>query len=269
MLYESIGGSDVEWAGMTAAEVRDRAERDGSILVVPVASLEQHGPHMPTATDSILAEAVAHAGADRVHPDVPILVTPPVWTGYSPHHLSFGATVSLEYEHLLWLLDDVVAAAAANDFDAVLLLNGHGGNAALVASAAQMYGRAYGDDVEVLGLTYFALARAFIDELRESDAGGIAHAGEMETSLMLHLRPDLVDEAAIEGTRWELPYDLTEADLTRASPVSMYTEIADYTDSGALGSPELADAETGAAMYEAFGDEFGAFLLDVYDRHVA
>ncbi|MFC6988869.1 creatininase family protein [Haloplanus sp. GCM10025708] len=268
MLYESIGRSDVEWAGMTYAEVRERAERDGSILVVPVASLEQHGPHMPTATDAILAEAVAHAGADRVHPEAPVLVTPPVWTGYSPHHLSFGATVSLEYEHLFWLLDDVVAAAAGNDFDAVLLLNGHGGNAALVSSAAQVYGRAYGD-VEVLGLTYFTLARAFIDGLRESDAGGIAHAGEMETSMMLHLRPDLVDEAEIEGTRWELPYDLTAADLTAASPVSMYTEIAEYTDSGALGSPELADAEKGAAMYEAFGDELGAFLLDVHDRHAA
>lgn len=267
MLYDSIGERDVEWAGMTAAEVRGRAERDGSVLVVPVASLEQHGPHMPTATDAILAEAVAGAGAERVHPDVPVLLTPPVWTGYSPHHLSFGATVSLEYEHLLWLLDDVVRAAADNDFDAVVLLNGHGGNAALVSSAAQMYGRAYGD-VEVLGLTYFSLAGAAIDDLRESEAGGIAHAGEMETSMMLHLRPDLVDEAAVEGTRWELPYDLTEADLTRASPVSMYTEIADYTDSGALGSPELADAEKGAAMYEAFGDALGAFLLDVHDRHV-
>lgn len=267
MLYDAIGDDDVSWAGLPYREVRVRAERDGSVLIVPVASLEQHGHHLPTATDTILCGSIATATAERLHPDVPVLVTPPVWTGYSPHHLSVGGTVSAEHDRLLGLLGDVVGTSSRNGFDATVLLNGHGGNASLVSSAAAILGRRYADRTETLGLTYFALARAFADDIRESDRGGIAHGGEMETAMMLHLRPDLVDEDSIAGTPWETPYELASCDLLDGAPLAMYTEIGDSTDSGALGRPDLASAEKGERFFEGFLDELGALLVEIHERH--
>jgi creatinine amidohydrolase len=265
MVYESIGKSPVSWAGKPYPEITEIAEQDGSVVVVPVASLEQHGPHMPTATDTILADAVATGGAEHVHPDVPVLVTPPVWTGYSPHHLAFGATITLSLEEMIQLTKSTVTSAVACGFDAALVLNGHGGNASIVANAASDAG--IDADAEILGLTYFSLAEYFIDEIRDSENGGIAHAGEMETSMMLHLRPDLVDEDALDGTYWRTPYDDVAQEVIESSPLSMYLPMEEYTESGALGDPELASAEKGERMYEGFVEEVGRLLREIHDRN--
>ncbi|MDX1748402.1 MAG: creatininase family protein, partial [Halobacteriales archaeon] len=193
MVYAAIGESDVAWAGMTYPEIRQVAEAAGSILVVPTGSLEQHGRHLPTATDTILADAVATLGAERASADLPVIVTPPVWTGFSPHHLPFGGTVTLTVESLLHLLEDVAETAIENGFDALLFVNGHGGNTSVLGAAVSSIGSG-NPEVQVLSINYARLAAPFIDEIRESDTGGMSHGGEFETSLMLHLRPELVRE---------------------------------------------------------------------------
>jgi creatinine amidohydrolase len=112
MIYDSIGSADAEWAGKPYAAIRETAEADGSVLVVPVGSIEQHGHHLPVATDTILVDAVVHGGAEATGDDVPLLVAPPVWSGFSPHHLPFGGTLSLEFEHLRSVLEDVARSAS-------------------------------------------------------------------------------------------------------------------------------------------------------------
>lgn len=265
MVYESIGRAGVSWGGRTHPEVTEIAGRDGSIVVVPVASLEQHGHHMPTATDTILADAVATGAAEAVSAEVPVLVTPPVWTGYSPHHLAFGATVTLSLEEMIRLTRSTVESAVASGFDAALVLNGHGGNASVVADAVAESG--VEADAEILGVTYFGLAGSFLDEIRDSDDGGIAHAGEMETSMMLYLRPDLVREDEIDGTNWETPYVDVAQEVVESKPVSMYTPIDEYTETGALGAPALASAEKGERMYDGFVDEVARILREIHERN--
>lgn len=264
-MYESIGRSEVAWAGRPYPEINEIAEQDGSLVIVPVASLEQHGRHMPTATDTILADAVATEGAESVFPDVPVLVTPPVWSGYSPHHLEFGATVSLSLEEMIRLTKATVKSALKSGFDAALVVNGHGGNAAIVANAVNEAG--IDEDAEILGLTYFSLAEKFIDDVRESENGGIAHAGELETSMMLHLRPNLVREDEIAGTNWETPYNDVAQEVIESKPLSMYTPIDEYTESGALGAPKLATPEKGKQIFEGFVDELARLLIKIHERN--
>jgi creatinine amidohydrolase len=84
MVFDQASNS---WAGQSYEEIVQTADRDGSVVVVPVGSVEQHGHHMPVATDTILVNAVATLGAQRASDD-PVLVTPPVWTGNSPHHIA-------------------------------------------------------------------------------------------------------------------------------------------------------------------------------------
>ncbi|WP_233752317.1 creatininase family protein [Halorussus halophilus] len=133
--------SSVAWATKTRREIRETGTADGSVVVVPVGSIEQHGHHLPVATDTLLADAVAHHGAERAGGDVPLLVTPPVWTGFSPHHTSLGGTLTLELEDLLAILEQVADNALENDFDGVCFVNGHGGNASIIDNAVSTVGK--------------------------------------------------------------------------------------------------------------------------------
>ena len=250
-------------ATKTRTEIDDVATRSGSVLVVPVGSVEQHGHHLPVATDTLLADAVAHAGAERVAADQPTLVAPPVWTGYSPHHLSLGGTLTTDADRLVGLLEDLADSAAGLGFDAVLLVNGHGGNGPVVDLSVSTIGDAH-PDLEVTGVTYFELAEPFVDEIRDSDTGGMAHGGEFETSLVLHLHPELVREDDIEGTYLDEPYDRGGKDLLEGGPVTSYTEFEEYSDSGAIGDPDLASAEKGAELYDRLGDELADVLRTVH-----
>lgn len=264
MVYESLGSQPAEWAGKSYAEITDLAAEDGSVLVIPVGSVEQHGPHLPVATDTILADAIAHLGAERVA-DLPTLVTPPVWAGYSPHHLSFGGTLSLDHDTLLGMLESVARTGAENGFDALVFVNGHGGNGSMVESATSTVGVEH-PEVEVVGLTYFELAAPFADDLRESDPGGMAHAGEFETALMLHLRPDLVREDRMDATPLEGAYTRGLHDMFEGGPVSVYREFREYAEEGAIGAPELATAEQGERIYDRLGDELETVFREIHDQ---
>lgn len=266
MVFETIGSRAAAWAGRTYSEVAEVAERDGSVLVVPVGSIEQHGNHMPVGTDTILVDAVAHLSAERVVDDVPILVTPPVWSGYSPHHMPFGGTITIEYDDMLDIIEEIADTALDNGFDSLLLLNGHGGNASLISSATSTIGTQH-PEVEVLGLTYFQLAASFIDDIRDTDLGGMGHAGEFETSLMMHLRPELVKEDQMEGTNMDEPYPQSIDDLVAGGPLSVYRDFTEYSESGAIGDPTVATAEKGEKILELLCDEMADLLNQMHQRN--
>lgn len=253
------------WSDLTADEIRAVGGREGSILVVPIGSMEQHGDHLPVSTDSVLVSEIAALGVERVKDDVPILKTPALWCGFSPHHLSFGGTISLEFDHMRQVLEDIVETALGNGFDAILLLNGHGGNVSLVNGAVSTIGMEH-EDVDVLGLTYFQLASEFIHEIRDSDIGGMGHGGEFETSLMLHLQEELVREGELNGTPMDEPYEKGIRDMFEGGPLAVYRGFEEYSASGAIGSPEHASAEKGEEIYERLGDELESVLRGVHER---
>lgn len=264
MVYDTIGQKDTAWAGKTYREIRSIGDADGSIVVVPIGSIEQHGHHLPVATDTILVDAAAHRGAE-VADEVPITVTPPIWSGISAHHLPFGGTLSLDFNTMLQLVENVGRTALENGFDAILLLNGHGGNMSLLGTAVNELGPAH-EGVEVLSLTYFYLISEKIEEVRDSEPGGIMHGGELETSLMLHLRPDLVNEDGMEAVYAERRYDLLLEDLNGSGPLGRYSTFADHTDTGVMGDPTLASAEKGERLFEEIGTEMAALLREVHEQ---
>lgn len=266
MVYGCLGASPVDWAGKSYEEIRSVGEEEGSVVVVPFASIEQHGHHLPVATDTILADAVCHEGAERAADDVPLLVTPPIWSGYSPHHLAFGGTLTLESETVQGVLEDVGNTALENDFDAILVVNGHGGNTSYLGTGLAEIGLS-NPDADAIGITYFQLAAPVIDEIRDSEVGGMNHAGEFETSLMLHLRPELVDEEKLAGTSGFTPYSGGITDMFDQGELTHpYTAIEEYTESGAIGDPEFASAEKGAELLERIGDELASMLVEIHEN---
>jgi len=259
--------SDVSWIGKTYPEIQETAQRDGSVLVIPIGSVEQHGHHMPVGTDIILADSVARAAAERVQSGVPILISPPVWSGHSPHHTMFGGTISINFDNMLDMIEDVTHSALDNGFDAVLLLNGHGGNMSLIDSAVYTVGIER-EGAEINALSYFELADEFIDSIRDSDTGGISHAGEFETSLMMHLFPELVREDRMEDNLLESPYDVGLKDLFEIGPLTTYRSFDNYSPGeGTLGKPSAASESKGAEIFNGIVGELSSLLQDIHNEN--
>lgn len=246
-------------------EIRNVGEQPGSILVVPIGSIEQHGHHLPVATDSLLVSAVTDAAVDRVADELPILVGPTVWSGHSPHHRGFGGTLSLPFDTMKRMLIDLADSALDNGFDALLLVNGHGGNKALVSAVLGEIGRAH-PDTEVAGFTYFELAADAIEDLRESGPSGMAHGGEYETSLMLYLLEELVSESDLEAAYYDDDYEHGGVDLLKGGPLSAYRPFTEYSESGAVGDSTLSSAAKGEQIFELVTDEYEAILRSVHEQ---
>ncbi|HSA79682.1 MAG TPA: creatininase family protein, partial [Geminicoccaceae bacterium] len=119
---------DVRWDHLTAEQLRLLAAAPEVIVVVPVAAMEQHGPHLPVMVDSLLCSAVAERAARQVFAQRPVVVAPTVWSGLSEHHMPFGGTISLDFATFSALLGGICGSLQRHGFRRILLLNGHGGN---------------------------------------------------------------------------------------------------------------------------------------------
>lgn len=245
----------------------DVAGETGSVAVVPVGAVEQHGRHLPTGTDSLLVATVVQESCERASADVPVLFTPPLWCGLSEMHRGFGGQLSLGVRTMLAVLEDVGQAALDCGFDAVLFVNGHGGNSSVIGTAVASLGRAH-SDAEVLALPYASLAADIVDDVRESDAGGMYHAGEFETSLMLALYADLVGEDA-EGVHLDEPYDLRTSEIFEGGALSVYRQFDRYSESGAVGDPDLGSAESGDRLFDRVCDELAALIETIHEENAS
>lgn len=258
--------STVSFAAKSAPEIERIGATDGSVLVIPVGSIEQHGEHLPVSTDTLLATAVTIESAERIAETAPVLVTPPVWSGYSPHHLPLGGTLTADFEELLGLLSDIADAGLENGFDALLFVNGHGGNTPLIEAAISKIGRDR-PDVELLGLTYFELVTDLTDTIRESDVGGMAHGGEFETSLMMHLYPGLVNTEEAPATYRDEHYDRAGQDLIVGGPLSVYRTFDHYSESGAIGDPDLANETKGKQLFDGITTELTDLIVEIHTKN--
>lgn len=256
--------STVEWAGKTYPEIKDVGGENGSVLVLPIGSLEQHGEHLPVITDTLLVEEITIEAGERLTSEVPLLVLPSLIPGHSPHHLSFGGTASLSSTTLINVLEEIAESTQNNGFDALFIINGHGGNDALIANAVSEIGSKQ-PSIEVTGLTYFYLGSSFVGEMRESGKGGMAHGGELETALMQYLRPDLVrGDKMVESLRDE-KYSYVHDDMfDPGKPMFVYRPFEEYTETGTMGAPEMASAKKGEEWFREYVQAVASVIREIH-----
>jgi len=208
------------------------------VVVIPTGSLEQHGPHLPLMTDSLIVTAVAHAIERRL--SAKVLVLPTLWLGASRHHMGFPGTVSASTEGYLETLRQVVESLAGKGFRRFYVVNGHGGNESLNDIALRDL-KADHPTLMVGSSLYARFGEEAIANTMDGTAKRIRHACEAETSLMLHLHPDKV--------RFDLAVD---DGLAPHPPVSgLISTFDEVTVNGVLGSATLATAEKGRRIFEA------------------
>jgi creatinine amidohydrolase len=216
----------------------NRLDQEKVVAVIPVGSMEQHGPHLPFQVDTFVSSRLAE-DLEKSMPE--ILLLPPVWTGVSAHHMDFSGSITLRARVFIDLLHDICASLHHHGFRRVVLLNGHGGNRSSLEVLGQELFVEFGLTVNTLA--YWDLVPDLVKSLKKSKSKGMGHSGELETSLMLHLAPHLVSQQDIPkgvlGVEEEGP---TEG-------IKRYVNMKEHSAEGVIGMPSAASAEIGANLY--------------------
>jgi creatinine amidohydrolase len=251
------------WQDMTTEEFA-RLDALRVIAVLPVGAIEQHGPHLPVSTDACINQGVLACTLEQMPDDLPVTVLPMLPVGKSNEHLAFPGTLTLSAETLIRVWTEICESVARAGVRKLVLFNSHGGQPQVMDIVAR--------DLRVrLGMmvvAYSWYAGGLPDGLfGEAEVRHGIHAGAIETSIMLHLRPDLVqmDRAAnFSSLMGEL-----EPDYRHLSPVGagrLAWMAQDLHPSGACGDAADADAVRGRALVEHAAQDLLALLHEI-DRY--
>jgi creatinine amidohydrolase len=231
----------------TWQEMREVVKRQ-PVVVLPIGSVEDHGPHLPLDVDNFLIGSICEEAARRL--DGQMLLLPPVPYGFEEHHMDFPGTIDIAMEHLLHFVLDITRSVAHHGFTRILLADGHGSNMPILDLVAR---RTVLETEALCGAFIWpSLARDAIERVRESERpGGMAHACELETSLYLYLDPARVQMDKADKEIGMPPSRFVWMDLMSASPVLLMDQWSRFSKSGVVGDPTLATREKGEIIFAA------------------
>lgn len=228
--------------GLPLTTATEEADRNASIAVLPVGSYEQHGAHLPLATDTLIAGIVATAVAEAYG----LMLLPPITIACSHEHAAWRGTVSISATTLQHIINDISRSLEAAGVHRLLVVNGHGGNYVL-SNVVQ--------EASVAG-PRMALFPGSQDWTSAREAGGLItdahadmHAGELETSILLHAMPEAVRPG----------YETADHDASDR-PQLLTLGMQAYTSSGVIGRPSLGTAEKGKAVLDSLVETAGQYV---------
>jgi len=222
------------------------------LIIWPVASLEQHGPHLPLGTDAILLSAVVDGVREKLGEDFKGLFLPIERLGKSPEHVSFPGTISLQSSTLLAIASDIVSSLSRHGFKSFVFLNSHGGNISILDAVSYDLREIYGVKVYPLflwkGNNYDVLLKRVFPDMHDLEI----HAASLETSVMMYLYPELVGE---------IPPANPAAKIIGSIPFGWNS--LDFGKSGVIGDPSFATAQAGKELFQFAVDDVCNILRSI------
>jgi creatinine amidohydrolase len=237
-------GRTVHWQEMWRHELLAALEHE-PVVIVPVGSVEQHGPHCPMDVDISHTQALAVATALAVD-DFPVIVAPPVWIGLTHYNMGEVGTITASVETYVALLSEICRSIWANGFKRIILVNGHGGNRDIIRVVSTKLAE---EDIWMLPITYWEMVPDVLVDNADTDPGFIGHGGEWETSLQLYLRPDMIDRPHMVADPERPGFS---NDIKRFTG---FPERRREREHGVHGNPMTASAEKGEKLFSAARDK--------------
>jgi len=245
----------------------DALPRATTLLVLPTAAIEQHGHHLPLATDTLINNLLLGKALERIPIDVPIYALPPVCYGKSNEHIGFPGTLSVSAQTFLAVVRDLGTSIAAAGFKKVVLYNTHGGNTSLVDVLARDLRAEFG----LRTFTLFGSGGASFDGISGQERAYGFHAGEIETAFLLHATPDLVHMNECTAN-YIARVDQPELLKPEGSSANFAWLTKDIAPSGVMGDPRPATAENGERWSNEAAARIAEILLAMFNfepRHGA
>jgi creatinine amidohydrolase len=252
--------TDMIWQELTSRDFQ-KIDRRTPVLL-PVAAIEQHGPHLTLATDRMIVEHFARELNSRLGERV--LVLPCVPVGCSEHHMEFAGSLTLSHETFLSVAKEYLHSAWRHGCRNFLVLNAHGGNQGVCQVLLEQFGTDHPDS-QVVVATWWRVAAEALVALNETGPGGVGHACEFETSLMLHIAPHLVHMDAIEPRANVPTYEWAEADLLRSPRAALFRTMQQMTTNGSYGEPAAATAAKGKQITDIVCEALTTILAAMTD----
>jgi creatinine amidohydrolase len=241
------------FADLTQPEIAAQLKKN-PLVILPCGSVEQHGPHLPTGTDTLAANVIAHAVAERMDG----LVLPATPFGVTPMHAPFEGTITLTPDTYMRLQVETCVATAQHGARQLMMINWHEGNIPSLAIAAESLHRDHGMSVLTVQACYVA------EELYGASSGGLTHGGEIEALAVLAHRPDLVHLDRIDYSS-DVGHGHKMDKLRRTrSYQPVLTDIRSIAPTGWFGSPQHATAEKGHRMLTDIADAIAKEARDIY-----
>ena len=242
-------------------------QNTGKVVVVPLGSQEQHGHHLPLATDALIGADIARRAETMLGEAA--LFLPMLWLGCSPHHLAFSGTVSVSSTTYVQIIEDIAHSLIEGGFRRLFFFNAHAGNilpANIALGNVQVKWAQTHPDLYLSFASWFTLAARAIGEIEGLKQSKISHACEWETSQILAIAPDLVSHPR-PAARFDLevngqPSRFWSADYSAPGAVDLARRIEQASPTGAFGWPELATPEKGEALLQTAALEVAAFVRE-------
>ncbi len=255
------------WSDLTTADVA-RLDMARVVAVLPVAATEQHGPHLPLSVDADLVNGVIAESWPHLPADLPVYFLPTQAVGFSPEHARFPGTLTLKAETVIRLWTDIGESVAASGVKKLVIFNAHGGQVGLLDVVARDLRARL--SMLVYSLSWFNLP---LTDANGEDANQLfsaaehrfgVHAGDIETSMMLALRPQVVrmDEARNFVSAAQVRADDFPI-LGNGRSAKLAWQMQDYNPAGAVGDAAAATAEKGRTVLEAAGLQLAKLLQEI------
>lgn len=216
------------------------------VMIFQTGATEQHGPHLPIGTDSYIGEELIKRIAKHLKGKIPFLIAPPLQFGASSHHINknFPGTMSVQLDTYIQLIVELCDSLIRQGFKKIFILNSHGGNHDPLKVAIRTIRDQTAEALVALG-SYYDVAGECITMIRESGSGGAAHAGELETSCMLVIKPETVfpERFIRQVPKWKSKYLLV--DMQKGGKINLAQHFYEFTPTGMVGDATLASNEKG------------------------
>ena len=252
----------MRWERLTTREIQDLPRTIP--VIVNVAAIEQHGPHLPLDTDAVIGGAFLDSLEARAGGEV--LILPQVKVCCSEHHMDFPGTLSIGHRSFLDYVGAILQSVVRHGFRNLVIFNSHGGNRAVGQVLLEEFGASH-RDCRIAMLTWWRLAGPEVSKLRESGFAGANHACELETSLMLHVDPAAVRRPdRLPAMSYVPTHDWANADMILPARGTMFRSMAEMSDGlGVVGDASLATAAKGEAIINVVSERLLAVVRDLTD----
>jgi len=249
---------------LTTDDFKEIVKDENTIFIIPTGSIEQHGPHLPLLTDSIIASEIMKRVRNKIKSSIKIVILPTLTYGCSFEHIDFLGTITLRLETYLKVIEDIISSLTRYGAKKIVIANAHGGNSSILRSLVFEYSQRYNIFITIVEI--FKICAEAFKKYRDSTEIGAFHAGEMETSIMLYLYEEVVKKERIEKG---IPSKFFDKDssfyLEKPRGIGSFSwATKKISSSGVIGDPTLANSSKGEKIVNEVINKIIKILEELY-----